>query len=406
MPDDTSQPDLSAYATALLNPSVSPNYLNPAYSTPAQRAQLYKYADALMSPQPVKNGWQGLGEMVRSLVGGNAAYQANVQEQASQAQDKADLANTVGRIDSPDVSPGKYEASGPAPAVLKDAAAPPQSGSNSASPSANAPSAPDLAAVSSYIAQAAAKRGIDPSVATAMFNGESGLNPGATGDGNSSFGVAQLHYGNVSKDAPNSGLGDAFTKTAGLDARDPANWQKEVDFALDSAKTQGWKPWANTRDKLGIGNFTGIGGQPQPQAVQVAGPGAPPAPPIMSSSAPQGGGTPAAPPYGCSRQHAFANAGRRAAGHRATTALDGCHLRRGWWRWASAGLKRLARQRSGDRRIVRESQYLARTENAGDGLGGAAAIRGRLRQPLCWSSKPAGGTEPAAGILRRRQSAV
>ncbi len=41
-------------------------FINPAYSTPAQRAQLYAYANELMKPQPVKTGWQGLAEIARA----------------------------------------------------------------------------------------------------------------------------------------------------------------------------------------------------------------------------------------------------------------------------------------------------------------------------------------------------
>ena len=62
-----------------------------------------------------------------------------------------------------------------------------------------------------YIRSAALQRGIDPDQAVRVAQSE-GLNS-YTGDGGSSFGPFQLHYGNV---APGgnavSGLGDDFTK--------------------------------------------------------------------------------------------------------------------------------------------------------------------------------------------------
>jgi hypothetical protein len=116
--------------------------------------------------------------------------------------------------------------------------------------------------VSQYIAQAAAARGIDPVTALRVFQTESGLNPSVhPGDGGSSFGVAQLHYGGVNPSMPRAGLGDSFTAATGLDARDPRTWQKQIDFALDNVSDHGWSDYATTRDKLGMGNFAGIGGR-------------------------------------------------------------------------------------------------------------------------------------------------
>jgi hypothetical protein len=114
--------------------------------------------------------------------------------------------------------------------------------------------------VSQYVASQASARGINPAVALAVFQHESSLNPATVpGDGGSSFGVAQLHYGGINPKMPNPGLGDAFTAATGMDARDPKTWREQVQFALDNVKDHGWSDYATTRDKLGLSNFSGIG---------------------------------------------------------------------------------------------------------------------------------------------------
>lgn len=87
--------------------------------------------------------------------------------------------------------------------------------------------------VESYIRSAAKERGIDPDQAVAVAQSE-GLNK-YVGDNGSSFGPFQLHYG--------GGLGDVFTHTTGLDARDPNTTAQQIDFALDHASRHGWGPW-------------------------------------------------------------------------------------------------------------------------------------------------------------------
>jgi hypothetical protein len=58
----------------------------------------------------------------------------------------------------------------------------------------------------------------------------------------------------------NGGLGNKALE-AGIDPRDPAQWQKGVDFALDQAKTGGWGPWYGAK-KVGITGMAGIGNAP------------------------------------------------------------------------------------------------------------------------------------------------
>jgi hypothetical protein len=96
--------------------------------------------------------------------------------------------------------------------------------------------------VAEYIRQAAMRRGMDPNVALQVARNE-GLGE-YVGDGGSSFGPYQLHYGGVAKGGNSvGGLGDIFTKRTGLDARNPDTWQAQVDFSLDEARRGGWAPW-------------------------------------------------------------------------------------------------------------------------------------------------------------------
>lgn len=126
-----------------------------------------------------------------------------------------------------------------------------------------APATPTKDEMSAYIAAKATELGIDPSVAVAVANSE-GLNANPAegwqsrvvknGQREPSYGPFQLYMG--------GGLGNNFLEQTGLDPRDPTTWQKQVDFALGHAKNNGWGSWYGARN-AGIGDFQGIGGQPQ-----------------------------------------------------------------------------------------------------------------------------------------------
>lgn len=104
------------------------------------------------------------------------------------------------------------------------------------------PSRRNSGEVETYIRQSAASRGINPDVAVEVYRREGA--GGYVGDRGSSFGPFQLHYGGVAGGGMAvSGLGDAFTRRTGLDARDPSTWKAQVDFALDEAKRSGWGAW-------------------------------------------------------------------------------------------------------------------------------------------------------------------
>lgn len=122
-------------------------------------------------------------------------------------------------------------------------------------------------AVADYIRQAAIARGIDPGYALKVASSEA-LNvfdpskPDLGGDERSSFGPFQLHYAGLSRNMPHAGLGDAFTQKTGLHASDPSTWKQQVDFALDTAKQDGWRQWMGAAN-TGIPRWAGIrdGGQ-------------------------------------------------------------------------------------------------------------------------------------------------
>ena len=106
-----------------------------------------------------------------------------------------------------------------------------------------------------YIRKAAIARGIDPDQAVRVARSE-GLGGAYIGDRGSSFGPFQLHYGGMAGGGMAvGGLGDAFTKQTGLDAKNPATWQAQVDFSLDKAKKTGWGDWHGWRGAP----FAGIG---------------------------------------------------------------------------------------------------------------------------------------------------
>ena len=112
--------------------------------------------------------------------------------------------------------------------------------------------------IEAYIRQAAIARGIDPDIAVRVARSEGGLtNPVRQSDvvrdgvREPSFGPFQLYMA--------GGLGNRAL-AAGIDPRDPSQWQAGVDFALDEAKRAGWGQWYGAA-KAGISNRAGLGGK-------------------------------------------------------------------------------------------------------------------------------------------------
>lgn len=138
----------------------------------------------------------------------------------------------------------------------------PMSGAGNEVSASTPPSGPVTAKgeIADYIRQAATARGIDPDTALRVAMSEGGLeNPVnqssvvKNGVREQSYGPFQLYMG--------GGLGNKALE-AGIDPRDPNQWQKGVDFALDQAKQGGWGPWYGAK-KIGVTGMAGIGNAPQ-----------------------------------------------------------------------------------------------------------------------------------------------
>jgi hypothetical protein len=243
---------LPAGAPQSLDPNNPATVLSP---DAVKRRQLL--ADALMKQggdtSPIRSPWQAAARMAQGLLGGWDAGRADSAEAAGAAQaaktQAAVLASALGNDNAPS-APAPGAAAGAAP---DDSAAP-------AAPDSTAPPSGALGDAAAYIRMSAAKNGIDPDVALRVAQSE-GLNS-YTGDGGSSFGPFQLHYGNVASGGNAvGGLGDEFTKATGLDARDPSTVKAQIDFALAHAAQNGWGAWHGAQ-KIGLGNFDGIGTSP------------------------------------------------------------------------------------------------------------------------------------------------
>lgn len=121
---------------------------------------------------------------------------------------------------------------------------------------------PSVDKIEEYIRQAAIARGIDPEVALAVARSE-GLGEGIWQSNmqqpygrEQSFGPFQLH---VAPKGRSPGLGNAFKEKTGLDPSNPDTWTQGVDFALDTAKQDGWGAWMGAK-KIGVTGKAGIGG--------------------------------------------------------------------------------------------------------------------------------------------------
>lgn len=117
--------------------------------------------------------------------------------------------------------------------------------------------------IEQYIRQAARARGIDPEIAVRVARSEGGLKDPTrqslvmkNGAQEPSYGPFQLLIGGGNSGFP-EGMGNAALK-AGIDPRDPNQWQRGVDFALDNAARDGWGAWYGAK-AAGIGNREGIG---------------------------------------------------------------------------------------------------------------------------------------------------
>lgn len=248
-----------ALARALLG-----DITRPAISAPIQPPAIEAPRRPITQPLPsvgvnrgsVSQEQQGVPNSARSIGMGSSALTTGLEKlgtgisgaltnyAASRAQQQAAIANASSLPGAPVFG---------LPSSPKPLGAPPMF----TRPMGAAPPPGDIV---SYVRNAAVQRGIDPDVAVKVAQSE-GLGS-YTGDKGSSFGPFQLHYGGVAGGGNAvSGLGDTFTKTTGLDARDPSTVQQQIDFSLDQAAKGGWGAWHGAAN-AGIGNFEGIGQAP------------------------------------------------------------------------------------------------------------------------------------------------
>jgi hypothetical protein len=110
--------------------------------------------------------------------------------------------------------------------------------------------------VDDFTRETAEKYHIDPDVASRVLAQESSYGQAKhPGDNGTSFGPFQLHFAPDGK-----AMGDSFYRDTGRDPRDPSTWKEQVDYALQHAANGGWAPWTTTMKKLGMNEWSGIGG--------------------------------------------------------------------------------------------------------------------------------------------------
>ncbi len=120
--------------------------------------------------------------------------------------------------------------------------------------------------VRAYIKQAASARGIDPGIAIRVADSEGGSDdPMRIGRFKTgwSFWPFQLHYGGANTPyamfGDTAGMGNSFTANRNYEPGDPNAWKPSTDYALDVARSDGWKQWYGAA-AVGIGRWDGIPG--------------------------------------------------------------------------------------------------------------------------------------------------
>lgn len=235
------------------------------------------------SSQPVYSKGLGFAKMGAGLAGGIMQGITTAQTEAALQSHRDKLANAILNYGS---------GAGASPA------APPPAGSPAPAPAGSPGGSPggSVSDHEAFLRQYAAQKGINPDLLVAVAKHE-GLGAKGPGDGGSSYGDLQLHYGGVAPGGNSvPGLGDDFTKQTGLDARDPKNWQEADKFAVDNIAANGWGAFHGSQGIVN-GPMDGIG---QPSApVAAAGVPGPTADASMPPAAPppdQGSPMPASPP--------------------------------------------------------------------------------------------------------------
>ncbi len=222
------------------------------------------YAEALLAPgETPRNATEGWGAIAKALAG-RFALSGVEKEEGERRQRASDaVARALGGLgpfpEAPNAGAAGTGGSAVMAALNGETAKPKPVNPNlpSRMDFANAANAQQPGEIEIYIRQAAIQRGIDPDIAVRVAQSEGGLidpvrQSDVIKDGvrEPSFGPFQLYM--------NGGLGNAFQTETGLHPSDPNAWRQGVDFALDSAKKDGWGAWYGAKN-VGITGMDGIG---------------------------------------------------------------------------------------------------------------------------------------------------
>lgn len=107
-----------------------------------------------------------------------------------------------------------------------------------------------------FIRASARSLGIDPDVAMRVAKSEGFYSFKSQIPGEQSFGAFQLH---VTPGGRGRAVGDQFRERTGLDPSDPTNERETILFALQWAKSHGWRNFHGAA-RVGVGEREGIGG--------------------------------------------------------------------------------------------------------------------------------------------------
>ena len=162
----------------------------------------------------------------------------------------------------------------------------------------SAPSKGEDTEMRDHIIKWSQDHGKNPEEALAIWRQESSGGTNMVGDGGSSFGDFQFHFGGMNTSMPHAGMGDDFKQATGIDLRTDHSKEsryKAVDFALDRASKKGWGDWANSVKATGV-PISWSGGKPATTTAEPTVDGKPAVTTIVSPEEPAKGEKPKAEP--------------------------------------------------------------------------------------------------------------
>ncbi len=230
-------------------------FANKQGQTPQDIERRRRMAQALIAQsqenERITSPWQGVAKIAQGLIGGYEEAAADKKDREGQARGSQAILDS---LYGPTPSAAPSQSSIPMPGAAGEVTA--------TSPKYDGAPVTAKGEVADYIRQSAAARGIDPDIALKVALSEGGVDDPVrqslvmkNGVREQSYGPYQLYMG--------GGLGNKAL-AAGIDPRDPNQWKKGVDFALDQAKAGGWGPWYGAK-KIGVTGMMGIGNAPAPQ---------------------------------------------------------------------------------------------------------------------------------------------